>query len=1025
MNNFYHTFSYLSRPLSRGITTLLLLLVTLLATAQQSLIPTTSQTSTLWDASSGFSVTATGSGWSNLGNATDNVTSNSTDVSVSLWNNSNPLIIKDANNTYSAGNFVGFRFRFTRNPTANRNFVVTTYKNDATVESKTITVNYKNGDVQDIGFYTSADFDAISLTINGGSIGSSVAVLGAIQRNYETPLDCNVAEPLIASKFPVAVGPNTGSILLGAPVGPELSINDNLTDGTGLQVLLAGSAFLSIQNTAGTFPAGVFAGFDITNAAVLNIGLVDNITITTYVNGQQQESKTGVGSLINVGLLAGASSRVGFVTSKVFDEVQITIASVGLNLGSTVVHHATIQKLCEGPTLVCNTPTTLTAPTHPAIINNTRTGITGVLSVDAFVNNPANVVDNSSTNFATINLVAGVGTIASLSVKDELTKHSAGTYAGFDIDNANAVSLNVIDNMTITTYRNDTLQETISGSANLLGVGTSILSGTSRQTIGFITTKSFDEVVLSINSVATVSLGATRVYGLVLQTFCAGPALDCNVPVALQSQTPTGSHPLVINSKNTGIDALVCAGCSISNPQNLIDADTSTAATITLVAAVGANASISVMNVLDTYAANSFAGFNIGNPSILGVDLLNNIKITTYKDGVQKEVADASTGKLLAVPTLLLSGLPSRQTIGFITSEEFDEIKLTLTNTVNVEVGSFSVYGVFAQPFCDLTLNCNEAYSLTYPTFPVIVNSANTGVGGAICAGCAVDNVDAVLTPSIEDYATLSLPVAIAGTASISVKNNFDLPSGTFAGFTVRNPNSILQVDLLNSLTITTYKDGVEVEQKAGINLLNLSLLTPILGLGNDFYNIGFYTSAPFDEIQITAASLVGVTNYLHVYGSFVDTRLATGVDGGLVCLPELAPTLKLTPAIAETNTTVKGEVAVWNASPTNTASNGLITVRIPKNAIYTVDFDTQIVSGNVDNTIWNFDATSDATYYVFTTEASIASASRKTFQLSLTLAQPTANGHTEVLVNLAPNSGNDRVPTNNSDAERLDYFVN
>src|SRR5690606_15720349 len=198
----------------------------------------------------------------------------------------------------------------------------------------------------------------------------------------------------------------------------------------------------------------------------------------------------------------------------------------------------------------------------------------------------------------------------------------------------------------------------------------------------------------------------------------------------------------------------------------------------------------------------TYAGFNLSNPTILGVDVLNGVKITTYLDGVEQEEVDGNTGSLIAAPTALLNGFPSRQNIGFITTKEFDEIKLTLANFVGVDLGVTNVYGAVVQSLCEATLACNDSYALTNPEFPVIINSQNTGLDGLACVGCSVENADNLLTADIDDYATIEIAIGVAGSGSISVLDAVGTyPIGTFAGFTIQNTNGILQADLLNSIT--------------------------------------------------------------------------------------------------------------------------------------------------------------------------------------------------------------------------------
>lgn len=63
-------------------------------------------------------------------------------------------------------------------------------------------------------------------------------------------------------------------------------------------------------------------------------------------------------------------------------------------------------------------------------------------------------------------------------------------------------------------------------SANqLLSVGSGLLNGSNRRTLGFVTSQPFNEVVLIITNLVGIDLGTTRVYNLSITPFCPGPEL--------------------------------------------------------------------------------------------------------------------------------------------------------------------------------------------------------------------------------------------------------------------------------------------------------------------------------------------------------------------------------------------------------------------------------------------------------------------------------------------------------------------
>jgi hypothetical protein len=63
--------------------------------------------------------------------------------------------------------------------------------------------------------------------------------------------------------------------------------------------------------------------------------------------------------------------------------------------------------LCAGPALTCG-DTYIVSPTYPAVLNGSLTGISGAACVACAVNNTANVLDASTSNYADIILTAGI-----------------------------------------------------------------------------------------------------------------------------------------------------------------------------------------------------------------------------------------------------------------------------------------------------------------------------------------------------------------------------------------------------------------------------------------------------------------------------------------------------------------------------------------------------------------------------------------------------------------------------------------
>ncbi|WP_281228990.1 DUF7507 domain-containing protein [Flavobacterium aquiphilum] len=619
------------------------------------------------------------------------------------------------------------------------------------------------------------------------------------------------------------------------------------------------------------YPAGTYAGYRINSGGLLDVNLLGGITIKTYLNGTFRESVTAA-SLLSLGLLkfTGSDYVVGFNTKMGFDAIEISVGGLVGLLTSVNVYYPVIRSYCQGPALTCNTATAMNLPTYPVYINGDHTGISAVACVNCSVDNAENAISSDANDFAQINLTAGIAALGRLSVKDQFTDYPAGTYAGFEIENTNLLTVSALANVTVTTYLNGVLKETISG--NNLVAGTNLLNTSGRNKIGFVSTTDFDEVQISLNQILGVTLGTTKVYNAVFEKFCAGPALACNT----QTEMVAPTYPVYINGENTGIGGAVCALCSVKNTEKLIDNDASTYAEIDLTTGVLASGSISVKDQITDYPSGSFVGFTVENPSLLNVNALDAIAITTYLNGVLQESKSGNTALAIVGTNLLLGS--SKQTIGFVTSQPFDEARITVQNTATVNLGLVKVYNAVFENLCPVTLLCNTTYSWTNPTFPVVVDNSKTGVDGVACVSCAVDDTNNVLTASTTDYARIRVAAGVIAPSSIAVLDQLSTyPKGTFAGFTIRDRNSLVQLDLFSALTVSTYLDGVFQESRNAGNLLNLSLLTPY-GSGSGIYNVGFRATKSFDEIRITVGSLASVINDIDVFGAFVNT---SGTSGG------------------------------------------------------------------------------------------------------------------------------------------------
>lgn len=566
--------------------------------------------------------------------------------------------------------------------------------------------------------------------------------------------------------------------------------------------------------------------------------------------------------------------------------------------------------------LGCNTFTSLTATSPTSASLAVVTSEFGVfpLIADSY-SNGINLVDNDPNNFAIKNAAAITGEHW-IEVRDNSpgASYPGGSYAGFVVNSAELVAVGGA--VTITTYLG-AVEADSKAFASLLSVDL----GGGRSMIGFITRpdKPFNRIRFTYNS--TISLGTIRLYNAVAKRFCNGPALACNTPTILDQTV----YPVAIDQDHTGITGIACVGCSVANAGNVIDGSATTAATISLSVSVGSTASVSVKNQLQTYPINTFAGFDIETQSLVSASLLGSATITLYNNGSAVQAATGNNLILGAGASALIGG-NTRQVVGISsTVPAFNEVQISFVGT-GADLGVTKIYSAISQSACEGIVLCNTTNYIQNPAFPAVINSARTGVTGAVCALCGVSNAANLISASTTDFASLTSSVGVGAQTSISVQSTVGTyPAGSYAGFVIQKNNLPVAVSLFNSLTISTYNDGVLQESSTSGGLLNLSLLVDLAGVPNgSVYNVGFATTRSFDEIRISVGALVnGFDQYINVYSAFVDTRTAFG--GTLACFslnPDFAVTTKNVPVSGNVKTNDIVGTGVTYGTPVAVAGN-------------------------------------------------------------------------------------------------------
>ena len=146
---------------------------------------------------------------------------------------------------------------------------------------------------------------------------------------------------------------------------------------------------------------------------------------------------------------------------------------------------------------------------------------------------------------------------------------------------------------------------------------------------------------------------------------------------------------------------------------------------------------------------------------------------------------------------------------------------------------------------------------------------------------------------------------------------------------------------------------------------------------------------------------------------------------------PDLTPRISVIPAIVHGTQVLEVVLSAVEVGGVTATNGGAITVRIPKNPllsnfVWNPAQTTAPANGNisVQNSIWN--ATQDASYYIFTTTTVIPKSSQRRLAFYVTLTPGATDGTFSLPVNIPNGAGGGEANLlNNQDAEQIEYFAN
>lgn len=342
-----------------------------------------------------------------------------------------------------------------------------------------------------------------------------------------------------------------------------------------------------------------------------------------------------------------------------------------------------------------------------------------------------------------------------------------------------------------------------------------------------------------------------------LRYLLAGAVLTAALPLP-RTMAQTASTPYyskfatpTSNEYSTALNGLVCVGCGVANAERAADNTLSNYATVQQSVGAGNRASLR-LRLNGAAQPNYRVGVVVGGGGTLNAGALGAIVLRTYSGGVLQETRLANASAVTA--TTLSDG---RTQISYITARPADQLDVEVTITANV-LNTLNVYYAYAVP---ANVVDNATGYLSRLTAASASDYTATASGGALCLDSGVLSPLNAVTPSLTDAATLHV-TGIGCKTALQVKLEGSAPGGYQAGFVIGS-SSLLDVSVLNSLKIKTYKDGVLQETGSAANLLDLKLLP------DGKYQVSFKTNLPFDRVELEKTGVVGLLDDLQVYYGF------------------------------------------------------------------------------------------------------------------------------------------------------------
>ena len=540
----------------------------------------------------------------------------------------------------------------------------------------------------------------------------------------------------------------------------------------------------------------------------------------------------------------------------------------------------------------------------PAYYSTSTSGPTNLVTTGGTITAGGNASAGVLSTFAAVQ-VSGLAVAGSpVSLRFTLTGEApAGYRAGVVLANTSStLSLTALGAVRLRTYLNGTLREARLVRTDVLAAS---LGGNSLPTqLEFTSTLSFDAVEFEVLSVVSLdrSFNVFHAYGVRpgIQTRASGYLSRFAAPTAgAEYRTSVAGGPLLA----------LCVNTDVTSPEQVADFSLTNFATLRSTATVACNPAIyaKLAGVPAGGTTGSYyAGFVIGQSSLLDVSLLSGLEISTY---LGHTLVETRSGLNL----LNLSLLPGNKAlVSFKTAanKPFDGVRIArvgllqsidLTALDDLEV--YYAFGLEPQAESINPILSNfagtlpaDAYSNSAPQqvsvdVDVTTLLGTTRVNGQLLTISNVDNPQLAADNTIptsaatSNYAqlntlginlsslnlggtvTLATPITTSATAWLKLKLNGTGKAGNRVGFAVGQGSGLLDLTALQRLTIATYDASNKlIETKSGSSLLGVTLLG-----STDISRISFLASRDFTYAEITVTSAASVLSNTRAYYAFAE----------------------------------------------------------------------------------------------------------------------------------------------------------